>query len=837
MIQPGRLQERTFGSSLIVFGTSLVTRAINLLSLVVLARLLTPQDFGMFGLALVVINAMNLFSQAGLAGAVVQTQRDPRRAACMAFAITMPVGIVLSVIVIAIRSPLARLLGNPEIAPLIGWMTLLLLLEVAAAIPNALLMRNLAFGRRSAAFLAESVAMVVSAISAALLGAGVWSLVIGHLVGLAVRTVTMAKLSPERGWWKAGISDLGLARDLLRFGVPSMSAGLVRQLYTNGDDLIVGRFIGAAGLGLYSQAYKIAHLPLFDVTHVVNSVMFPSFAAMQTDPDRVARAFLKALRAVSLLTVPMALGTLVLAPEIVLVVLGPRWEGVIGPLRIFAIVGLFRPLSATTGPLFNGLGLPGLNLRTASLQAVISIPLALVLLPLGITGVAWAVSLTFFAGFIHNIHLAAHRTGIPLDASKIVRAVVRIAAGAAVMAGAVTIARGTLQGSGLDTSTVPALLGLILFGAAVYAGIILVLEPELVRQLGRLVAARLRPKRMTDVRRSVRSATADGILATDRAAAQQLADARFGRGAIDRLSFEHLSGWKTSGAYRMVASCHDGREWSAILKVSTTAERDAFEGVPAEPGPPELTVYRSEGALVAHLPEIYEATEAAPHRYRYLLEDLAPGWTRPTDDEHLLTVSAALPVIHGRLSDALSHDPGLLRFDTDYAISLLEYARISLSALDPRRWPEGTADLMTDWAGFETRYVRDMEMAHDAFELQPVHGDLNPSNVWLDRQGSGNVKLVDWEWAGHGLPHADLAALLKHAGPELEDVALGRFPGGSDHPGGRRTYRWCKIQRHLLDAAFFARRMQGATTGTSVDPRRHLRASLHRLLEVTRSTV
>lgn len=284
---------------------------------------------------------------------------------------------------------------------------------------------------------------------------------------------------------------------------------------------------------------------------------------------------------------------------------------------------------------------------------------------------------------------------------------------------------------------------------------------------------------------------------------------------IKGISHRHLSGWKQGGAYRLFLSLDNGTESTLVYKVARYEDDEipALQGLPVRPGLPEFVIFSLEDVpLREFLPTVYWAQEwPAEKTYRYLFEDLGVEHyllsRSPKVEEDLLLAAEQLPLLHHALEDSLGVDirKQLLRFDREYSVAILNYAHASIRAYVEKRSDSVVRSALNRWTEVEKSYQRD-----EYFEARPegfIHGDFNTSNIYISKKGR-TLKVVDWEWAGYGVPHADLVSLLKGRNWRTQREALERFT--KHHKGlslleHKRWFHWCRLDRGLLDAAFLAR--------------------------------
>lgn len=305
------------------------------------------------------------------------------------------------------------------------------------------------------------------------------------------------------------------------------------------------------------------------------------------------------------------------------------------------------------------------------------------------------------------------------------------------------------------------------------------------------------------------------------------------------IRYEHLSSWKHAGAYRLLVDTTVG-SMSIVFKDAQYSPEHiaALEGLPVRPGAPELLVYSGTiGSLASWTPRAIWWHEATPHlRYQYILEDLAADYRSAESGKDLVTLCARLPKLHDDLTAAFGRDNRLQCYDDAFSEKLLAYAAEVMERYGGvvRSADPAVRRLLRRWRGMEQHYRIVMDDAFERLSMRPVHGDLNPSNVLIARDGSADLRLIDWEWAGLGLPHSDLASVLKRASPRLERRALRAYRCHARHAEPYadfwRTYVWCKLQRGLFDASFLAKQRLDSTLTGDLDIDRHIAGATSRAM-------
>lgn len=314
--------------------------------------------------------------------------------------------------------------------------------------------------------------------------------------------------------------------------------------------------------------------------------------------------------------------------------------------------------------------------------------------------------------------------------------------------------------------------------------------------------------------------------------------------ALRNVSYTHMSGWKKTGAYLLLLQSNSGKQWRVIFKNSVyqADQIPALLELPIRPGPPEFLVYHHLNAgLEKYLPAVYLCEEVVPGtHYRYLLEDLSDRYQKSWKPEYVLRAARNLPLLHQRMGEwARGIDQErLIRYDHQFRNNLLQYIEKSLTAYFHRTSEDLVSKVLDVWEDISELYQR-----REFLELEancPIHGDLNLSNIMFHKKKPEQLKLLDWEWAGLGIAHADLASLLKGATPEVENRALSAFSydSGKLSPGEhRRIYLWCKLERGFLDAAFLALQCMDSSVETKFNMAKTIDDALRRGLRAYRELV
>jgi O-antigen/teichoic acid export membrane protein len=350
----GSLKEKTVRGGIWVLLGGAANRLAGLAKLAVLGRLLSPRDFGLLGVALLVQQWIESFTQTGVQAALIQKREDIRLDLDPAWSLQLLRAILVSALVL-LAAPLGgRFFQNTDAIPVVRTVSLLTLLYGFTNPAVVYLRKELDFRRDVAWRLTGAIAGLAVAIPLAFLLRNAWALAISVIVARAGETLASYLIHPYRPRWQFGWTRI---RDLMRFGKWIFWLNVVGFFSLYIDGLAVGRFLGTTALGYYQVAQQIAVIPLVSASSQLQGLLFPAFSKLLRQQD-LRRAFVAVLRLSATTVVPLGCFVMVFAQPLVHVMLGPKWIGICPILPFLAWVGIARALRGVTGPLVMGIGQP-----------------------------------------------------------------------------------------------------------------------------------------------------------------------------------------------------------------------------------------------------------------------------------------------------------------------------------------------------------------------------------------------------------------------------------------------------------------------------------------------
>jgi O-antigen/teichoic acid export membrane protein len=352
---------------------------------VVLARFLTPHEFGLAAMAIVFSSLVLVFTDIALGAPLVRRKNISEVHLSTIFWASTGIGAALTIAGVLTAGSLAQLYGEPDVEALFTVLSLTFVVTAASTTHRVLLTRAMNFRVLE---IRQIIAVLVSAafgIAVAVRGYGAWA-IIAQQVAYASVGSTLLWLTSR---WRPQLSfSTRVIREISGFGSNVLGTHVLWYVNRNVDNFLIGKFLGASALGAYAIAYNVILFPLARLGIPIRDVLFPAFSRMQEDKARIADAWLRVNRAVASIAVPMMVGLIIVAPDFVPVVLGQQWDESVPVIRILACVGLLQALQQLNASVLQALDKTHLLFRFAALSFVLSLAAFLIGLNWGIVGVA-----------------------------------------------------------------------------------------------------------------------------------------------------------------------------------------------------------------------------------------------------------------------------------------------------------------------------------------------------------------------------------------------------------------------------------------------------------------
>lgn len=370
----------------------------------ILARLLSPADFGLVGMATIVTGFIWLFQDLGTASAVIQRKHSSESLLSSIFWMNVGFGL-LGMLALLIVAPLAAsFYQEPRITVILRVLSVTFLLSGVTTLQKALLERELAFAKLAKIEISATLAGSAIGISLAVLGWGVWALVYQALTVVVVTTI----LIWMKTFWQPKIMfNWNELKKVSSYSLNLTGFSIFNYFSRNADYLLVGKFLGTQELGYYTLAYRLMLYPLQNISAIANRVLFPVFSRVQDDNSKFSSAYLKIVSSIAILTFPLMIALWGVAEPFVMTIFGRQWQPVSWLLLILAPVGLLQSIGTTVGLLYQAKGRTDWMFRWGVFAGIVFITSFVIGLHWGIIGVAGAYT-------IANVTLTYPGFAIPL---------------------------------------------------------------------------------------------------------------------------------------------------------------------------------------------------------------------------------------------------------------------------------------------------------------------------------------------------------------------------------------------------------------------------------------
>lgn len=406
---PGsNLSQRALHATVWTLGTKGFEHILSYIRIIVLARLLEPVDFGVVGIGLVAIAALETITLPGFQEALVQKKGDVERHLDTVWTLTILRTSAIAAILVLAAPLVATFFKSPDATPVLQALAGAEFLRGLVNPGILYFQKDLEFHKKSINDTAQAVVEIVAAITAAVILQSVWALVIGVLAGRMTQVLVSYWSHPYRPRFTI---KKEAAQDLFSFGRWVYLTRLVTFASTQTDSIILGRLLGPVTLGFYQMAQRSATVPLMEIHRSITAVAFPLYSRVQDDTERLKKGFLRGVEAVSSLTFPLATTLYILAPEFVRMLLGEKWLAAAPVIQVLAIAAALHSVAAAAGgSLFMGAGRPWLMFQMNGLRALAVVAMVFPLTMLfGLVGAAYAVliasSLTFLFHIYHSFNI------------------------------------------------------------------------------------------------------------------------------------------------------------------------------------------------------------------------------------------------------------------------------------------------------------------------------------------------------------------------------------------------------------------------------------------------
>lgn len=398
-----RLLSKTLKGFIWMFSSKGMQAFFQMVVLIALARLLDPTTFGIVSAALVVITFTGILSTLGIGPSIIQRKDLTKEHIQTGYTTTLILNGLLATVVFMSSSIFAAFFRMEELEIVLQVLSLLFIIKSFGIVAEHLIQKKLKFKLYSIINATSYIVYGGVGVTLAFNDLGVWALVIARISQELFKTMLFIVKMPHSKKLKIGYKEF---KELYYYGSGVSTATIFNQIATEGDNIIVGRFLGAEALGLYSRAYQLMVMPAILFGQVMDKVLFPALSKIQNERERIIKWYTIAISIIAILILPISMLFVLLAEEIVLLLFGSQWLGVILPLQILSIGLLFRTSSKISDSLIRAMGAPYRRAWRKAIYAILILITTYIGHFWGIEGVALGVLISIFINFMMMAHLS-----------------------------------------------------------------------------------------------------------------------------------------------------------------------------------------------------------------------------------------------------------------------------------------------------------------------------------------------------------------------------------------------------------------------------------------------
>jgi len=381
-----------------VFSAKILGRFFDIVKIIVLARLLSPEDFGLFGLIMLTIMTLDIFSQTGINAALIQQRENTHNYLNTAWTIQVIRGLVLGLILLLIAPVAGWFFEEPRIVQLLQFLFIVPLLQGFYNIGIIYFEKEMQFHKQFLFEMSSNIVSLIVGITLAFTLQNVLALIWANISLVSTRLILSYVLGAYRPKFQLIKSA---AVGLYRFGKWMTGYSIVLFCCQQIDKIFIGKFLGPVALGVYQVAQRIAELPASQIAVSSISFTFPAYSKIQENSERLGKAFLDAFETLMSLVLPLSIFIIFSASDIVNGLLGEKWLSAIVPLKILSFAGFLIAMDATTTPIFMAAGKPNLEFWKNLLKLFV---ILMTIYPLainwGITGICTSLVLASLSTLI-----------------------------------------------------------------------------------------------------------------------------------------------------------------------------------------------------------------------------------------------------------------------------------------------------------------------------------------------------------------------------------------------------------------------------------------------------
>lgn len=381
-----------------------INKGTTFVALMILARLLTKEDFGLVSAATIIVSFLYVYKDLGLGNALIQYRGDIEKAASSVFWINLILGIILTIVTFLIAPITAQYFGNYQITPVLRCLGLSFVINSFGIVHLILLRKELLYKKRIIAEIVGAFVKGLASIILALTGYGVWAIVIGQLIGASSTVIVAWLVLP----WRPRLTiSKDISSSLLKFGSSILGVNALSALTYNMVFVVVGKMCGIALLGVFTLSFRLPEILILGNLMVLAGVFFPVFSIIQDSPERLKIGFLASIRLVSLITTPICLGLFFIAEPVIYVFYGSQWSEAVPLLKIISLFAWIQSVGYHAGDVYKAIGRPNILLVLSIADFVVVLLSLLIGAKFGIIGIAFSLLVAGVISSMANIYISS----------------------------------------------------------------------------------------------------------------------------------------------------------------------------------------------------------------------------------------------------------------------------------------------------------------------------------------------------------------------------------------------------------------------------------------------
>ncbi|TDN98216.1 MOP flippase family protein [Sunxiuqinia elliptica] len=387
------LKQKTINGLFWSFIDSFANQGVQFIVGIILARILSPREFGLIGMLTIFIAISQSFVDSGFSNALIRKKDCTQEDYSTVFYFNLLVGILLYLILFFSASPISSFFKEPQLTLLLKILGLGVVFNAFGLIHRTILTKEINFKLQTRVSLVASIGSGSIAVTMALLGYGVWSLVVLTLARFGLNTLFFwiwAKWKPLHVFSKKSFNEL------FAFGSKLLLSGLIDTIYRNVYYLIIGKYFSAKELGFYTRADQFKAFPSQNLNNIIRRVSYPVLSSIQEDTDKLKQAYQKIIRTTMFVTFCLMLGMAAVAKPMIVTLIGEKWLPSVIYLQMLCFVGMFYPLHALNLNMLQVQGRSDLFLKLEIIKKVLAVPTIII-------GIFWGIKLMILGMFINTI--------------------------------------------------------------------------------------------------------------------------------------------------------------------------------------------------------------------------------------------------------------------------------------------------------------------------------------------------------------------------------------------------------------------------------------------------